>query len=82
MRLPPTSWLQEYPAVLLLTVELHLHATIQLDFVCSWLGRFSVKPEKTQRKEMIQDKIIINRRISGGMLRDQGKEDQWLFLSN
>ena len=69
MRVPPTSWLLEYPAELLLTVELHPHASIQLDFICSWLGRFSVKPEKKQRKEMIKDKIVTNRRISGGMLR-------------
>ena len=70
MREPPISWLLESPAVLLLTAELHLHATIQLDSICSLLGRFSAKPERKQRKEMIKDKIIINRGISGGMLRD------------
>ena len=76
MRVPPTSWLLEYPAALPLTVALHPHATILLDFVYNLPDRFFVKPEKKQRKEMIKDKIIINRRISGGMLRDQGKGDQ------
>ena len=70
VRVPPTSWLLEDPAVLLLTVALDPHATILLDFVCSWPDRFSVKTGKKQRKEMIKDKIVINRRISDGMMKD------------
>ena len=76
MRLPPTSWLLGYPAVLPLTVALHLHATSLLDCIYNLPDGLSVKPEKKQRKEIIEDKIVINRRISGGMLRDQGKGDQ------
>ena len=82
MEVPLTSWLLESTAVLLLNAELHLHVTIQLDSGCSLQGRFSAKPKRKQRKAMIKDKIIINRRISGGMLRDRGKGDQWLYLGN
>ena len=82
MKVPLTSWLLESSAVLLLTAELCLYITIQLDSGGSLQGGFSAKPKRKQRKAMIKDKIIINRRISGGMLRDRGKGDQWLYLGN
>ena len=77
MRVHLILWLLESLAVLLLVVGLHLHVIALLSSRCDLQGRFSAKPKESEDKQYItKDKNIVNRRISGGMLKDKGKGDQ------
>ena len=62
-----------YPTKQLPIVGLHLHGEAQLSYICGLLDESSVMPGET-KKAVMKEEMVINKRISDGMLGDRKRE--------